>query len=69
MMEQNLEHTVALLERTPASLDALLRDLPEVWTHSNEGENTWSAHDVVAHLGSLRSGRLDAAGEVDLGID
>jgi len=49
-MEQNLEHTVALLERTPAALDALFRDLPFEWTQSNEGENTWSAYDVVAHL-------------------
>ncbi|MGB8029592.1 MAG: DinB family protein [Terracidiphilus sp.] len=49
-MEQNLENTVALLERTPAALDALLRGLPNMWTESNEGENTWSARTVVAHL-------------------
>jgi hypothetical protein len=49
-MEQSLQNTVALLTRTPASLDALLRDLPEVWTNSNEGEKTWSVYDVVAHL-------------------
>jgi hypothetical protein len=49
-MEQNLENTIALLERTPGTLNALLRDLPEVWTESNEGENTWSVHEVVAHL-------------------
>src|SRR6185503_12161827 len=46
----SLEHTIALLERTPAMLDALLRDLPELWTASNEGEGTWSAFDVVGHL-------------------
>lgn len=50
MMEQNLEHTMALLSRTPATLDTLLRDLPESWTARNEGENTWSAFDVVGHL-------------------
>ena len=49
-MEHNLEQTIALLERTPAALDALLRDLPETWTHRNEGEKTWSAYDVVGHL-------------------
>jgi hypothetical protein len=49
-MEQNLEQTTALLARTPAALNALLRDLPEVWTHSNEGENTWSPFDIVGHL-------------------
>ncbi len=49
-MEHNLEHTIALLTRTPAALNALLRDLPETWTLRNEGENTWSALDVVGHL-------------------
>jgi len=49
-MEHNLEHTLSLLTRTPAALDALLRDLPETWTRQNEGENTMSAFDVVGHL-------------------
>jgi hypothetical protein len=49
-MELNLEHTISLLTRTPAALDALLRDLPETWTFRNEGENTMSAFDVVGHL-------------------
>jgi hypothetical protein len=50
MMEHNLPHTISLLTRTPAALNALLRDLPETWTLRNEGENTWSAFDVVTHL-------------------
>jgi DinB superfamily len=49
-MEFNLPQTISLLTRTPATLNALLRDLPEVWTLPNEGENTWSAFDVVGHL-------------------
>ncbi|HKN60730.1 MAG TPA: DinB family protein [Candidatus Acidoferrales bacterium] len=49
-MAQNLEHTISLLARTPAALDALLRDLPDAWTLRNEGENTWSAFDIVGHL-------------------
>src|SRR5258708_13025486 len=49
-MEHNLPKTSALLTRTPATLNALLRDLPETWTFRNEGENTWSALDVVGHL-------------------
>jgi hypothetical protein len=49
-MEQNLENTIALLARTPSALNALLRDLPEAWTLPNEGEETWSAFDVVGHL-------------------
>jgi DinB superfamily len=50
MTEHNLQHTMSLLTRTPAALDALLRDLPETWTLRNEGEDTWSAFDVVGHL-------------------
>lgn len=49
-MEFNLPHTIALLERTPATLNALLRDLPREWTSCNEGGKTWSAFDVVGHL-------------------
>jgi len=49
-MEQNLEHTMSLLARTPAALNALLRNLPEPWISCNEGDKTWSAYDVVGHL-------------------
>ena len=50
MTEHNLQQTVSLLTRTPAALNALLRDLPEQWTQRNEGEKTWSAFDIVGHL-------------------
>jgi hypothetical protein len=49
-MEDHLTHTIALLTRTPAALNALLRDLPETWTHRNEGQATWSPYDIVGHL-------------------
>ena len=49
-MEHNLEQTIALLGRTPAALNALVRDLPETWTRSNEGETSWSVFDIVGHL-------------------
>jgi len=49
-MKHNLQDTISLLTRTPAALNALLRDLPETWTLCNEGEKTWSAFDVVGHL-------------------
>ena len=45
-----IEETIALLARTPAALNALLRELPDTWTHRNEGENTWSPFDVIGHL-------------------
>jgi hypothetical protein len=49
-MKHDLQQTLSLLTRTPAALDALLRDLPETWTSRNEGKDTWSAFDVVGHL-------------------
>jgi DinB superfamily len=49
-MEPDLENTMALLERTPAALDALLRGLPPAWTESNEGGDTWNVPGVMAHL-------------------
>ena len=49
-MHLNIQDAVALLTRTPAVLDALLRDLPDGWTRSNEGDNTWSAFNVLGHL-------------------
>jgi hypothetical protein len=49
-MPHDLENTISLLARTPVALNALLRELPEIWTHRNESANTWSAFDVVGHL-------------------
>jgi hypothetical protein len=49
-MEFDLENALALLARTPASLNALLRDLPIAWTDRAEGESTMTPREVVAHL-------------------
>ena len=49
-MEDTLHNTISLLTRTPAALNSLLRDLPEVWTLRNEGDDTWSAFEVIGHL-------------------
>ncbi len=48
--EFNLPDSIALLTRTPAALDALLRGLPNTWVYSNEGEDSWSPYDIVGHL-------------------
>jgi hypothetical protein len=49
-VEFHLEQARTILERTPHTLQALLGGLPESWTRSNEGPNTWSPHEVIAHL-------------------
>lgn len=46
----NLTETIAILTRTPIALDALLRDLSDIWVRCNEGEGTWSVFDIVGHL-------------------
>ena len=48
--EHNLPDTITVLSRTPAALNALLRDLPDLWTRRNEDGDTWSAFDVIGHL-------------------
>jgi hypothetical protein len=50
MTKFTLPDTIALLARTPATLNALLRGLPHMWVSSNEGSDTWSAFDIVGHL-------------------
>src|SRR6266851_3810337 len=46
----HLKDAVAILERTPASLTALLKGLSETWIRATEGEGTWSPYDVIGHL-------------------
>ena len=49
-MTFNITDAIAVLSHTPATLDALLRGLPEGWTTGTEGPSTWSPFDVVGHL-------------------
>jgi hypothetical protein len=46
----DLDEGIAVLERTPSVLRALLAELPEPWITANEGPKTWSPFDVVGHL-------------------
>ena len=46
----DLARATALLARTPAALDALLRGLPDEWVRTPEGPGRWSAYDIVGHL-------------------
>ncbi len=49
-MQNSIEHTIQILERTPHTLHALLHNLNEEWTQKNEGGETWSPYDVIGHL-------------------
>ena len=45
-----MDEAVAILSRTPATLDTLLRGLPDGWIAAHEGGETWSPFDVLGHL-------------------
>jgi hypothetical protein len=49
-MEFDLGSAFAILGRTPRVVRALLEGLPDKWTRSNEGGESWSPFDVVGHL-------------------
>ncbi|MCU1235789.1 MAG: hypothetical protein JWP63_3756 [Candidatus Solibacter sp.] len=50
MSEPFVEESLAVLARTPASFDGLLRGLPDVWISATEGDGTWSPYSVIGHL-------------------
>lgn len=49
-MDFDLHHSSAVLQRTPATLRALLDGLDESWIRGAEGAGTFSPFDVVGHL-------------------
>jgi Protein of unknown function (DUF664). len=49
-MHFELDRSIAVLERTPSTLRAMLSGLPREWTDATEGPETWSPYDIVGHL-------------------
>jgi hypothetical protein len=49
-MEFDLDKSIEVLSRTPATMKALLEGLPPDWTENNEGPDTWTPFDVIGHL-------------------
>jgi DinB family protein len=49
-MDFDLELSLDVLRRTPASLGALLEGVAEPWARGTEGPETFSPFDVVGHL-------------------
>jgi hypothetical protein len=45
-----MDEAIAILTRTPGTLDAMLRGLPDGWIAAHEGHDTWSPFDVIGHL-------------------
>ena len=49
-MNFDLDLSIDVLARTPATLRSLLDGLTDPWTRATEGPETFSAFDVVGHL-------------------
>lgn len=49
-MHFELAPGIAVLSRTPRTLQAWLDGLPSQWTDATEGPGTWSPYDVLGHL-------------------
>ena len=50
MISVDLPTVINIISRTPDVIKGLVTGLDETWLHANEGEGTWSPHQVVAHL-------------------
>ena len=49
-MDFNLSKSLEILQRTPDTLFAILQGISSDWTHTNEGDDTWSVYDIIGHL-------------------
>ncbi len=49
-MDFDLTAGIAVLERTPHTLRAMLAGLPPTWIDATEGPETWSPYVIVGHL-------------------
>ena len=50
VVDFDITHGIAILERSPGALHAMLHDLGTAWTDATEGPDSWSPHVIVAHL-------------------
>ncbi|NAS32861.1 DinB family protein [Flavobacteriaceae bacterium R38] len=49
-MEFNKLQAVEILERTPKVVRNMLEGISQEWLNANEGKNTWSPKEIIAHL-------------------
>lgn len=49
-MRFDVNEASSVLARTPATMDALLREIADPWVTCNEGPETFTPFDVVGHL-------------------
>jgi DinB superfamily len=50
MIPVEVTSVIRILSRTPATIRELVSGLEDQWLHAREAPDTWSPHEVVAHL-------------------
>jgi hypothetical protein len=55
MTQPSLFETITFLARTPGALNATLRDLPDAWTHRNEGDGSDARARLILEHGESRA--------------
>jgi hypothetical protein len=50
MIPVKIDDVINIISRTPATIRELVSGLEDHWLHAREGAETWSPHEVVAHL-------------------
>lgn len=50
MIPLDVTSVISILSRTPATVRELVSGLEDNWLHAREAPDTWSPHEIVAHL-------------------
>lgn len=48
-MDFQLSKTIEIISQTPATIQSLLGNLSDDWIYASDGENNWSAFDIIGH--------------------
>ena len=50
MIPVDVTSVISIISRTPAAIRELVSGLEDQWLHAREAPDTWSPHEIVAHL-------------------
>ena len=50
MIPVDVTSVISIISRTPAAIRELVSSLDDQWLHAREAPDTWSPHEIIAHL-------------------